>query len=562
MHRKRNFQVILALFLLVQASLTGQTWDLMQVEKGTKPSIVVDAVDKVHIAYLKEGFSSGYIGYLTLEGDSIKADRFVQGGFEGPLAFGLTRGGFPNILVHDHASENQMFFTFSTIGWIGEQINSTNHDGWDNSLYYDSEGKVHTASTDAIDGLEYSYRIGEEWVKETLPTGGVMYNEGTSIVLDNNDLPHIAYYHMGNDRLEYAYNDGNDWNIEVIEDQASFATMTKDNTDHMIVAYLARIDLTTSVVKVAKQVGPNWVSESIDTLFNMGPIAQHSTSIIIDSNQNAHIAYSDRQYVKYAREVGNIWVIDTVLFEPGSPGVVGAQCDLKLDSQDDPHIVFYLQPERVIYAHAEIGSTAVDMDNDGYDDTVDCDDDNPAINPGAEEILDNDIDEDCDGEAEQSMRVTVTGRFTNREGIGIANVQIRSSDVDIPTIISDNDGRWEIPDIRRNTRLTFIKEDNVRNGLSAQDLVLTRNHILRQILLNEDDQKASDSNGNGSLSVSDIVISTNILLGRQDRFPNGLSSWIFEPSEVELDPETAPNFIPVKGIKLGDTSGNADPKSN
>lgn len=554
--------IIIVIASMLQFSLSGQNWEIMEIEKGTKPSIALDVQNRVHIAYLKEGFSSGYLGYATIEGDSVMTERFVEGGFEGPIALGLTRGGFPNILVHDHASENQMFFAFSSVGWVAEQIPSSNHDGWDNSLAYDSEGKVHTASTDAISGLEYSYKTGNDWVKEAIPTGGVMYNEGTSIVMDGNDLPHIAYYHMANDRLEYAYNDGNDWNIEVIEDKATFPTMVKDATDHMHIAYLSRIDLTTFEVKVAKQVGPNWVSETIDTLFHMGPQAQHSTAIVMDANQNAHIAYSDRQYVKYARNIGNTWVIDTVLFEPGSPGIVGAQCDLALDILGDPHIVFYLAPERVQYAHATVGSTAVDMDNDGFDDTVDCDDQNPDINPGAQEILDNDVDEDCDGEAEQSMKVTVTGRFTNRDGVGIANVEVKSSAIAVPSVISDNDGRWEISDLTRSTTLTFSKNDNIRNGLSVQDLVLTRNHILKQILLNEADQKAADSNGNGSLSVTDIVITTNILLGRQNEFPNGLQSWIFEPSQIQLDPETAPNFILISGIKLGDTSGNANPKSN
>ena len=65
----------------------------------------------------------------------------------------------------------------------------------------------------------------------------------------------------------------------------------------------------------------------------------------------------------------------------------------------------------------DTGIILEDADNDGYDSSIDCDDDNPAIHPGSTEICDG-IDNDCDGNIDDGVLISF---FEDTDGDGFGN---------------------------------------------------------------------------------------------------------------------------------------------
>ena len=113
--------------------------------------------------------------------------------------------------------------------------------------------------------------------------------------------------------------------------------------------------------------------------------------------------------------------------------------------------------------------TGVDMDGDGYLSQFDCDDTNPLINPSAEDIPNNGIDEDCDGmDLITSTEEWVAGEievFPN-PAADFVNIQC-PSDLNFQVNIYDLSGAWKAS--YRNENL--IETNGLMNGMYLLEIL-------------------------------------------------------------------------------------------
>ncbi|MEC7984479.1 MAG: MopE-related protein, partial [Myxococcota bacterium] len=171
------------------------------------------------------------------------------------------------------------------------------------------------------------------------------------------------------------------------------------------------------------------------------------SSLIIQDNQAVVFGISDDQSVNGGVSVNYVYgtsmnfsstasdsiildangvVIDQVDFSPTThPNTPGASLSLDsnlfdtssvlADSNDDPsNWCDAVAP----YGSGDYGSPAdlneicegsIDADGDGYDSSTDCDDADADVNPGAVENIGNGIDDNCDGQIDESSGIDVDG---------------------------------------------------------------------------------------------------------------------------------------------------------
>ncbi|PSR11138.1 MAG: hypothetical protein C7N36_18090, partial [Bacteroidetes bacterium] len=135
------------------------------------------------------------------------------------------------------------------------------------------------------------------------------------------------------------------------------------------------------------------------------------------------------------------------------------------------------------------------------------------------------------------------------------------------------DGKFEFSNLAFSTNYEVrpFKNDDVRNGISALDLILLQRHLLLQtVIANPYTLLAADINRDGQVTTLDLLFMQALLLDRIQVFPNN-TSWRFVPSAYPLTDIAADmpdsynyyNLINCQfgqdfiGVKIGDLNGSA-----
>lgn len=336
----------------LQAAVSlGFSWEILDVDDGVKPAIALTSEDVPFVAYMLEA-RPGFVKNAVLNGTDWEIATLSTGYFYGPLDIAIGPDDAAHISYHDHDREDAAYALWDGTEWQVTVIPARGHDGWDNRIVIDSQGKPHISAIFPKDfegtGVEYyGLDASGQWMVEIVGSVPLTYQFGTSIAIDPQGIPHITFYTPDSKDLALASRTETGWTINIVDDDGNngrFAALIIDEEGRFHISYIQQGDGTSVVVKYANRGSDDtdWdISEvgMLDSITYGFVGARNITSLALDSNGNPWIAYSDERDLKLSRWDGSAWESAGVIVAGTQP--LGQLVSLKLDSQDQPHIVYF-----------------------------------------------------------------------------------------------------------------------------------------------------------------------------------------------------------------------------
>ena len=171
---------------------------------------------------------------------------------EGQTSIALSASGAPHILAFDGTNNDPRYHYYLGGTWHAENISGANQGDY-SSMDLDSSDHAHVAFNNRSAGeLVYGYRGSIGWEVESVTE--LMGYGWVSLIMDDADRPHIAFYTGGN--LRYAYKGPSGWAVETVDSDGDVGLRCSVDLDGVGAPHIAYRDETNQALKYAFKLTP------------------------------------------------------------------------------------------------------------------------------------------------------------------------------------------------------------------------------------------------------------------------------------------------------------------
>lgn len=512
---------------------TTNTWTVIDVDEGEKPTLTIDNNGVPHIAFIDET-NPGFIKIAQLDGNSFESTLVDEGYFYGPVDLAFTPTNRARIAYHDHntnGGDYALANELPTGQYDIEYIESSGHDGWDNTIFIEDDGTEHLLSTGSSgEGVEYARVVNGEWTVENVGIGNTMYKWATDIVVVD-DIVYAVAFETSTGNLILARRTNGNWSTEIVTDGGRFPSLSVDDSGDIMVAYFKEINNSSGYVGLGHRGTVGWEHSIIDTLISYDNGNARNIVKLFRNPWATLISYTDTDVFKLATlSLGSdSWNIETVLDYTNDDRGLRNQAAMDIDSEGFIHLSTYRKE-----ATAAGGGVIMYMTN--------------------QELSDG-------GGMMETQKITRNIELDIKDAVGNALPQ-----ADI--VITSTDGLTDInqtafgqyalsaletseDDIRICASLNSAANENI----SAVDVVRALNIVLDKVEPCPANVIAADVDESGQVSVVDLVQILNVAIGKSESFSNN-PSWLFmfndevKTCEV-ISLSSLPSQLEITGIKKG-----------